>query len=316
MRRTLLFLLALLSLLLSSCSPSNGGAPTGSVIVGVTSDLRVGVDVVALHVVMSAGGAVTKDETLTTASTTEHLALPMELPFTDLPDGTAVQVSIDAFGPGSSSTPLLNRLAATSVVAGKSLLLLVDLSSHCVALPGSSVPTCTAPETCVAGACESEDVAASSLAPYSPSWSKDTSFDPCKPPNAGAPVVFVGEGQADYLPLMDGQVDQVEQGPQGGHHVWVAIRTKNLHQSGSITSITGHFPDLDIDVGPFNVIFTQETDEGGYCKIYGLRFQLDQQYPIQMLLGHPLDIKVTVTDTDNSVGVGTKNVVLSKNYLQ
>ncbi len=188
------------------------------------------------------------------------------------------------------------------------------LDSRCVALPGSSAPTCTAPETCVAGACEPEEVDPSELPPYSPSWS-EVSTDPCKPTNAGPPIVLVGEGQADYLPLMNGQVDQVEQGPQGGHHVWVAIRTKNLHQSGSITSITGHFPDLDIDVGPFNVIFTQEVDEGGYCKIYGLRFQLDQQYPIQMLLGHPLDIKVTVTDTDNSVGVGTKDVVLSKTYL-
>ncbi len=125
----------------------------------------------------------------------------------------------------------------------------------------------------------------------------------------------MGEGQADYLPLMDGDTDQVEAGPQGGHHVWVAVRTKNLRQSGSITSITGHFSDLGIDVGPFNVIFTQEVDEGGYCKIYGLRFQLDQEVDIDTLLGHPLDITVTVTDTDGAVGTGTRDVVLSQTIL-
>ncbi len=29
---------------------------------------------------------------------------------------------------------------------------------------------------------------------------------------------------------------KLEQGPQGGHHVWMAIRMKNLRQSGSTTT--------------------------------------------------------------------------------
>ena len=126
----------------------------------------------------------------------------------------------------------------------------------------------------------------------------------------------VGEGQADYLPEMDGDTAQVEAGPQGGHHIWVALRAKGLRQSGSITSISGHFPDLNLDVGPFNVIFTMEPDEGGFCKLYGLRFQLDQVVDINTLLGHPLDVKVTVSDPDMDVGVGTRSVVLSTTFLQ
>jgi hypothetical protein len=223
-------------------------------------------------------------------------------------------VSIDAFGPGSSTTPLLNRLAATNVVAGKKLLLHVVLDSRCVVGPGTGAPTCSSPETCIAGQCADEQVAATSLAAYTPDWAT-ASTDPCKPASGGAPIVIVGQGQADYLPMMDGDTAQVEAGPQGGHHIWVAIRAKNLHQSGSITSITGHFPDLGIDVGPFNVIFTMETDEGGYCKLYGLRFQLDQVTPIQQLLGHPLDVTVTVTDTDHDVGVGKRSVVLSQTFI-
>jgi hypothetical protein len=161
--------------------------------------------------------------------------------------------------------------------------------------------------------CVASVVPPQNLPAYTSTWSAPA--DPCKPPGAGPPVVIVGEGQADYIPLMDGDTDQVEAGPQGGHHVWVAIRTKNLRQSGSITAVTGHFPDLGVDVGPFNVIFTQEIDEGGYCKIYGLRFQLDQQVNINTLLGHPLDITVAVTDPDGTVGTGTRSVVLSQTIL-
>ena len=137
----------------------------------------------------------------------------------------------------------------------------------------------------------------------------------CKPAAGGAPVVS-WRGAGDYLPTMDGDVAQVEAGPQGGHHIWVAIRMKNLHQSGSITSITGHFPDLGIDVGPFNVIFTFEQDEGGFCKLYGLRFQLDQSNDITAMLGHPLDVTVKVTDPEQDVGIGKRTVVLSKDFLQ
>ena len=136
------------------------------------------------------------------------------------------------------------------------------------------------------------------------------------PECAGGPtIVTVGEGQSDYLPTMDGDVAQVEAGPQGGHHIWVAIRVKGLLQSGSITSITGHFPELNLDVGPYQVIFTLDQDEGGYCKLYGLRFQLDQTTPIDQLLGKTLEMQVKVTDKDGDVGVGKRTVVLSKNFL-
>jgi hypothetical protein len=292
-----------------------GGDPTvGSIIVGLTSDLRVGVDIDRLHVVMRAGGAVVNDEVLTTTTKMPPLALPAEFPFENYASGTPVDITIDAFRPGDVVNPLVTRLAATTIVGGQVLLFRVVLDSRCVVAPGSSAPTCKAPQTCVAGQCADEHLDPGILQPYSPSWSKGTT-DICKPAGGGVPVITVGEGQADYLPTMDGDVAQVEAGPQGGHHIWVAIRMKNLSQSGSITSITGHFPDLGIDVGPFNVIFTFEQDEGGFCKLYGLRFQLDQANDITTLLGHPLDVKVTVTDPEQDVGIGKRSVVLSKDFL-
>src|SRR5262249_13974729 len=155
----------------------------------------------------------------TTTSMATPLVLPTELPFSDLPDGTPVDVTLDAFGPASSTTPLLTRLAATTVVAGKKLLLHVVLDSHCIVAPGSPAPACNAPQTCIAGQRADEHVPPASLPDYTPGWSTGGS-DPCKPPGGGAPVVIVGQGQADYLPMMDGDTAQVEAGPQGGHHIW------------------------------------------------------------------------------------------------
>lgn len=299
--------------------PTGGGGGTvdpthGTVIVGVTSDLRVGVDIDRVHVVMMVAGKIITEEDLTTTSMTLPLKLPTELAFEDLAGGTDVAVRLDAYGVGGGSMPLTTRTGSTKIIAGKKLLFRVALDSRCVVSPGSSAPTCDAPETCVAGACAASAVDSKVLPPYSSTWTK-VSNDICKPTGSGAPVVSVGEGQADYLPAMDGAFAQVEAGPQGGHHIWIAIRMKGLLQSGSITSVTGHFPDLNQDIGPFQVIFTFDQDEGGYCKLYGLRFQLDQTLPVDQVLGQKLDVQVKITDKEGAVGIGKRRVVLSKQFI-
>lgn len=301
----------------SSGAGGSGGGLTGdegTVVIGLTSDLRVGVDIDRLHVVERTAGKVTRDEVLTSAGA-HPLAFPTELSFDKLPDGTAIGVDLEAFGPGDDTTPLLTRTATTTILAGEKLLYRVSLDSACVQEPGSAAPSCDAPQTCVHGACQSADVDPHRFAPYSSGWADESQADICKPANPGPPTLIIGEGQADYLPLADGEVDQVEAGPQGGHHIWVALRMKNLRQSGSITSITGYQKDLDAHIGPFDVIFDFDQDEGGYCKLYGLRFQLDQSLPIDMLLGKKLDVTVTVTDKDGSVGTATKTVQLSDDFI-
>jgi hypothetical protein len=324
-----LFFASLFALLLApGC---NGGAPPntrgtggdgggtvdpnhGTVIVGVTSDLRVGVDIDRVHVVMSVGGKVTKEEDLLASTSSTPFKFPLELPFEDLDGDTDVAVQLDAFGVGGGTVPLTSRIASTKILAGKKLLFRVALDSRCVETNSGNAPSCVAPETCVAGVCAASAVEAKTLPAYSPAWTK-VSNDICKPTGSGPPVVSVGEGQADYLPTMDGAEAQVEAGPQGGHHIWVAVRMKGLLQSGSITAVTGHFPELDQDIGPFQVIFTFDQDEGGYCKLYGLRFQLDQTVPIDQVLGKTLEVQVKVTDKEGTVGIGKRTVVLSKQLI-
>lgn len=288
----------------------------GSIIVGLTSELRVPTDIQELHVVMRVNGAVVLDETRGTfAGAPQPLSFPTELPFRGLNDGDQVEVSLEAFGGGALRVLLISRTAATEVVGGQTLLFRVRLEVECAPNAGEPI-ACAAPQTCITGVCREAFVDPYSLELYTSSWSQ-VSNDICKPVGGGDPIVIVGKGQSDYLPMDDFEVAQVEAGPQGGHHIWVAIRMKNLRQSGSITSVSGYVPDLDIELSPFNVIFTFDPDEGGYCKLYGLRYQLDGDgNAIETLLGHTLKVKVTVTESkDGGVGVGERTVKLSDTIL-
>ena len=284
-------------------------AHSGDVVFGIRSKLTPGVGLDTMRVVLKVDEEVVADEQRFAYDST--LKFPTELRVDDAPTGAHVEATITGTTYGM---PTLTRVASTEVVGGKSLLLELELESACLQLPGSMAPFCESPDTCIHGVCKGSHVEPAKLPEYDPKWAS-TTIDVCKPKGAGDPLVIVGEGQADYLPLSDGAVAQVEAGPQGGHHIWIAVRMKNLTQSGSITSLTGRFPDLGYDVGPFNVIFTFDPDEGSYCKLYGLRFQLDAQHDIQEMLGRTFEVTATITDKDKAVGVGKKTVKLSENIL-
>lgn len=227
-------------------------------------------------------------------------------------EGRSVEFVIDALPPGSS-TPVVTRRASTRVIGGRRLLLETSLDAACMQVPGASFACDEPAETCRGGQCVSPFESPEALPDYEPGWASGGD-DPCKP--GGAPEVIVGEGQGDYLPLADGDVVQVEAGPQGGYHVWVAYRAKNLTRAGSITRVTGTVAALSYETNPYQVIFSLDLDEGGYCELHGLRFQIDSaDMPVASLLGHTLDITVEVTDQDGDVGVGTRTVVLSEDTI-
>ena len=139
-------------------------------------------------------------------------------------------------------------------------------------------------------------MAPADLEPYIAKWPNNAP-DRCKGKNPGPPAVQVGTGQGDYLPLAPGQTLQAEEGPQGGHHIWIAVRMKNLKQSLSTTRIEGVQPDTGTTIPPSTFVFTYTPTEGGFCKVYGMRYQLDNGgIDYRPFLGKPLDVTVTVTD--------------------
>ena len=306
---------------------------TGTVVFGVTGDLRPGVDVDRLRVVRLVDGQIVDDRTVASPA----LAWPLEVPVRDAPDGAAVSVRLEAFVPGAPS-PLVTRLAATRAVAGRSLVVRVALQSICapplVGQAGTKGGTpadggagdaggpitgwlaCVGGETCIDGTCAPSDVDPSTLDEYTPDWNRDRPDPPCKPVLGAPPALVLGEGQSDFASVAPGQMLQVEAGPQGGHHVWVAVRMRNLHGAGTRTRLTAQQPGTGTTIAPYDVIFGYDPDEGGWCKLYGLRFQLDANgVPLAPLLGQPLTITAEAIDSAGDRATATQTVTLSASSL-
>ncbi len=295
-------------------------------VIGVQSDPMGGV-VSALHVVIRVAGAVVDDERIQPPRGSRvGFPQPWEKTISGAGQGAAsVEVAVEAIG-DPSAKPLFTRLSSTHFVPGRTALLRVPLEARCIVyppvppgpskVPGPlSGPTCTPPATCIMGACQSSEVPVAGLEPYAPNWPANAP-DRCKSSRPAPPDLQVGTGQSYYVPLTPGQVLQAEAGPQGGHHIWIATRMRNMKQAGSITKISGLQPGTNTPIPPTTLAFTYAPDEGGYCKLYGIRYQLDNEgIDYKQFLGKPLDIAVTVTDPAGVKATATAHVQIAPTLL-
>ncbi len=288
---------------LGASTGSGCGSSPGGVVFGVTTEIKPGTLLTRLETTLDVDGTATSE-----TYEGDTLAFPLEIRAEDLEGGETVSLTLKAY---SGATEILERRASTTAEEDRVLLLPVTIEQACAA---ASAPDCPASETCVGGACRDPFEDPAKLGEYFEGWAGTNGGDRCEP--GGAPEVTVGEGQADYLPVGDGDVLQVQAGPQGGYHVWIAARIKNLKQSGSVTEVSGRIAELDYDIAPLSVVFTLDPDEGGYCKLFGLRLRLDDTaHPIESLLGKTVDVTVKVTDPDGDVAEGARTIVLSSDFI-
>jgi hypothetical protein len=88
---------------------------------------------------------------------------------------------------------------------------------------------------------------------------------------------------------------------------------RNPKQAGSTTTITGIQPDSALAVPPTSFVFSFDRDEGGYCKIFGLRYQLDNaSTPVETFLGKPLDVTVEVRDATGAKASATVRLNIAR----
>jgi hypothetical protein len=300
--------------LVAACTGSSPGEPTapkGSLVVGIQADDFGGL-IDRVHIVATVAGKVTSDVTIPVGPSAPN-ALPKEIVLEGAP-GDKAEVVVDAAG----ATPVVTKRAAALLVANTKKLLRMQLETRCMTFsaPGSTfpiAPVCDAPQTCASGRCISEEVAFDQLESYEPGWATSPP-DICRPANHGAPELFLGTGQTDFAPLNDGQTLQLERGPQGGHHIWIAARMKNLRQSGSRTMLTAKLVgEATSSIPPAAYVFTFDRDEGNYCKLWGLRYQLDSgatdlAADYKRFLGKQLEVTVEVTDSTNAKATSTKTI--------
>lgn len=293
---------ALFALLVALGAAACGGEEADAlVVVGLTTDMAVGFDLHHVEITTSIDGTASPAERLSYRS--GDLSLPAELLVPPVHDGAAIALSIAAFRDGEAS-PLVVRRAATRAVGGRKLLLLVSLDEACTAA------ACAASATCAGGACVDPFIAPSALADHDPQWITWAS-DACKTPGSGDPVVVIGQGESAFAPLEDGDVMPIEAGPQGGHHVWLALRVSGLRQMGSRLTLKGYFPELAFALRPFTAHVTLRRAGEGRCEIHGVRFQVDRGLPVEAVRGRALDIDVALEDPNGDTAAAARRIVIS-----
>jgi hypothetical protein len=230
---------------------------------------------------------------------------PFEIPLEGA-HGAQVDVVIEVFSAGLNNTvaptPMLVRRLHAPFVRGPAKLVRLRLEGVCATnTPGFRGPACPPTQSCSNGRCIDPTLLPEDLEDYEKEWAKNRP-DVCRPAHPGEPEVLVGTGQTDYGPLKEGDTLQPEKGPQGGHHLWIAARQKNLKQSGTIIAITAEQPGTGLKVPPTSFVFSFDPAGGGYCKLFGLRFQIDNSsVPVARFLGQPLEVKVSLRDPDGRV---------------
>ena len=324
--RCLLLLLGLGVLVGTSGCKHPAPDPT-AMVVGVQSDPMGGV-VSSLHIVIRVAGEVAVDEVVKPPRGSRvGFPQPWEKSISGAgKKDAAVEVQVDAFGAPGSTVPLVTRLASSHFIPGRVSLLRVALESRCIVYPAPpktdskvpgplSGPTCAPPGTCILGICQQSSVPPGALETYATSWPTNAP-DRCKQANGGPPALQIGTGQSYYLPLKPGQVLQAEAGPQGGHHIWIATRMKNMKQTGTVTKIVGIQPDTQVTIPATTLAFTYAPDEGDFCKLFGIRYQLDNEgIDYKQFLGKPLDLVVTVTDPSGATSSSTAHVQIAPTVI-
>ncbi len=238
---------------------------------------------------------------------------PAELKFPARPGDPDIYVRLEAsvrldppYIPGSRAETV-RALAIVHPTCGPKGLFRMRLDEACAPVDGPFA-TCSDGRTCERGTCVDATVANASIEPYKEAWAFDEP-DVCRTADGGEPAVFLGSGQTDFMPMASGAEVVAEAGPQGGHHLWLAVRMRQLNQVGTTTTITAVQPGSGLTPWPMPVVFSFRPDEGQHCKLSGLRYQLDAGgIPIESFLGKPLDVTVRLRDGAGRVATETKRV--------
>lgn len=136
----------------------------------------------------------------------------------------------------------------------------------------------------------------------------------CSAPEISGPTsIEVGTGQFDYEPVTEGQELPIVEGPQGGYHVWLGLRARNLDPRN--LRIDSQLFDAESDdtgappekVGEPFFFFVRlfDDDEMGVYRTAGLPHQVERN----RVRDKRLRLEVLVTDRDGRTATGDMVIV-------
>ncbi len=283
--------------------------PGTQIMIGVDGEdfAGAGYKLTSLGIVAKVDGLVSAQKTVDAAAAPlfpHEIRLVAPASKTDAP----VEVTVNAI---MNNATVVTRRATTRFVPGKTKLAYVYLETRCNTFQllggGAMGPTCdVAGETCIAAKCRSD--ALPTLPDYAADWPKN-------PPSQcgnGAAQLVVGQGEAAFAPLADGENVVAECGPQGGHHLWMSLGMSGFRQVGTVTTLSAAQPGGGSTVPATAFPFALSLAGSGSCELVGLRFQLDVSgKPIADFLGKPLDVTVGAKDKAGHELTVVRRVVLA-----
>jgi hypothetical protein len=310
-----------------SASHPDSSAPAGSgtvIVIGVQSDDLLGYAQM-MHVTTQVNGAAASNDTVLPAGGSTSVSFPWEKHITAPAGGESGTLDVDLGvfdGPNTKSSETIKKLAETHFVPSKTMLLRLHLERRCMMFPFPDGPTdsgapgplqgisCTSPMTCLNGLCASDVIDTGQLEPYTADWAAHAP-ESCMTDGSG-PSVVPGIGKTDFGSVTMGQTVQVVTDAEGGHHIWIALRQKNLTQWGSTTTISAVDPQTGVAVHPMSYPYTFDLDQAGYCKLYGVDYQLDNTgIGYTQFLGKPLRLTYKVVDANGATATATADVTVA-----
>ena len=234
------------------------------------------------------------------------------------PAGSTVPVEIEIFGTTklSDGTSYVSgrRVATAKLAPSQHQLAYLYVDGGCVY--SSHTEGCEDPhQWCYEGQCRAEELA---LEPYHEDW-KTHAPSPC---GSNLPDVHLGEGFDLYSERANGDTVTIECGPQGGHHLWLGVRTTGLDQRAPIVTIRAPATDagaplITASTGARLYQAAPAMDGGtaplpGYCELKGILFQLDPDgRSVLPYLGQPLDVTVEVQDRGGRKATVTRRLQIA-----
>lgn len=120
-------------------------------------------------------------------------------------------------------------------------------------------------------------------------------------------TVEVGTGTKDFVALADGDPVDLTFGPQGGFHIWTAVRVRNVNATGVQINLRAKLDDGSLVGPPSRAAASLEAQPDGSAVAAGLRNFVDNASELR---GKRVTLTAEVIAADQRHGAGERRGVV------